>query len=109
MPTGGHNILEPAAFGNPIVFGPYMENFREIRDLFLESRAAVEVHDVTELAAESLENTPRIGLRWPPEFITCIGKRQGVFIAVLDMGCIFARIARQTSGAAMAVPSAVAG
>jgi 3-deoxy-D-manno-octulosonic-acid transferase len=52
VPTGGHNILEPAAFGNPIVFGPHMENFREIRNLFLESRAAMEVHDAVELAAE---------------------------------------------------------
>ena len=52
VPTGGHNILEPAAFANPIVFGPHMENFREIRDLFLEARAAVEVHNAAELATE---------------------------------------------------------
>ena len=30
--TGGHNILEPAVFGKPIVFGPHMENFAEIAD-----------------------------------------------------------------------------
>jgi 3-deoxy-D-manno-octulosonic-acid transferase len=51
VPTGGHNILEPAAFSNPIVFGPHMENFREIRDLFIEARAAIEVQDPAELAA----------------------------------------------------------
>ena len=28
--TGGHNILEPAVFGKPIVFGPHMSNFAEI-------------------------------------------------------------------------------
>ena len=28
--TGGHNILEPAVFGRPIVFGPFMHNFAEI-------------------------------------------------------------------------------
>ena len=28
--AGGHNILEPAVFGKPIVFGPYMQNFAEI-------------------------------------------------------------------------------
>jgi 3-deoxy-D-manno-octulosonic-acid transferase len=27
--TGGHNILEPAVFGKPIVFGPHMHNFEE--------------------------------------------------------------------------------
>jgi 3-deoxy-D-manno-octulosonic-acid transferase len=25
--TGGHNVLEPAVFGKPIVFGPHMQNF----------------------------------------------------------------------------------
>jgi 3-deoxy-D-manno-octulosonic-acid transferase len=50
VPRGGHNILEPAAFAKPIIFGPHMENFREIRDLFLEAEAAVEVHNATELA-----------------------------------------------------------
>jgi 3-deoxy-D-manno-octulosonic-acid transferase len=51
VPRGGHNILEPAAFANPIVFGPHMENFREIRDIFLEAQAALEVHSAAELAA----------------------------------------------------------
>ena len=32
VPAGGHNILEPAVFGKPIVFGPYMENFLEMAD-----------------------------------------------------------------------------
>lgn len=48
-PRGGHNILEPAAFSKPIVFGPHMENFREIRDLFLEARAAIQVAGPEEL------------------------------------------------------------
>jgi 3-deoxy-D-manno-octulosonic-acid transferase len=51
VPSGGHNILEPAAFAKPIVFGPHMENFREIRDTFLAARAAFEVRDAQELAA----------------------------------------------------------
>lgn len=48
--AGGHNILEPAAFGKPIVIGPHMQNFREIADTFLASGAAVEVRSETELA-----------------------------------------------------------
>lgn len=40
---GGHNILEPAVFGKPIVFGPYMHNFKEIAATFLESEAAMQV------------------------------------------------------------------
>ena len=46
---GGHNILEPAAFAKPIVFGPHMENFREIRGLFMEANAAIEIQDAGEL------------------------------------------------------------
>lgn len=38
---GGHNILEPASFGKPIIFGPQMFNFRDIADLFLKNQAAL--------------------------------------------------------------------
>jgi len=41
--SGGHNILEPAVFGKPIVFGPYMQNFKEIADAFVTHEAAVQV------------------------------------------------------------------
>ena len=47
---GGHNILEPAVHGKPIVFGPYMQNFAEIADTFLASHAAVQVSHPAELA-----------------------------------------------------------
>ena len=47
--AGGHNILEPAVFGKPIVFGPHMHNFAEISRTFLENRGAVQVHSATEL------------------------------------------------------------
>ncbi len=46
---GGHNILEPAIFGKPIVFGPHMQNFKEIADTFLRNDAAVQVHSDREL------------------------------------------------------------
>ena len=46
---GGHNILEPAMFGKPIVFGPHMGNFKEIADGFVASGAAVQVGSGREL------------------------------------------------------------
>jgi 3-deoxy-D-manno-octulosonic-acid transferase len=46
---GGHNILEPAVFGKPIVFGPHMQNFKEIADAFLSNGAAVQVPSDREL------------------------------------------------------------
>jgi 3-deoxy-D-manno-octulosonic-acid transferase len=41
--SGGHNILEPAAFGKIPVFGPSMENFAEIAARFVSAGAAVQV------------------------------------------------------------------
>jgi 3-deoxy-D-manno-octulosonic-acid transferase len=48
--TGGHNILEPAVFGKPIVFGPHMSNFAEIAQAFLANIAGVQVRGERELA-----------------------------------------------------------
>ena len=48
---GGHNILEPAVHGKPIVFGPHMENFAEIADAFLKQQGAVQVQTPAELTA----------------------------------------------------------
>jgi 3-deoxy-D-manno-octulosonic-acid transferase len=48
--AGGHNILEPAKFGKPIIVGPHMENFAEIAEAFLEQAAAVQVRSERELA-----------------------------------------------------------
>jgi 3-deoxy-D-manno-octulosonic-acid transferase len=46
---GGHNILEPAIFGKPIVFGPHMQNFREIAETFVANDAAIQVQTEREL------------------------------------------------------------
>jgi 3-deoxy-D-manno-octulosonic-acid transferase len=48
--TGGHNVLEPARHSKPIVFGPHMENFRDIARLFLEAGAAIQIQNATQLA-----------------------------------------------------------
>lgn len=49
VPSGGHNVLEPAAWGRPVVFGPHMENFAEIAELFVAHRAARRVAGAGEL------------------------------------------------------------
>ena len=46
---GGHNILEPAIFGKPIVFGPYMHNFKEIAEAFVANDAAIQLASEREL------------------------------------------------------------
>jgi len=54
VPAGGHNILEPALFGKPIIFGPHMQNFAEIAEEFLANGAAVQVRHDRELEEEML-------------------------------------------------------
>ncbi|MFA4843132.1 MAG: 3-deoxy-D-manno-octulosonic acid transferase [Candidatus Omnitrophota bacterium] len=57
--TGGHNILEPASLKKPVIFGPYMFNFRDITGLFLKNKAAIMAHDAGQLKnkiKELLEN-----------------------------------------------------
>lgn len=47
--TGGQNVIEPAFFGKPILFGPSMTNFREIAEIFVSRQAAVQVASPAEL------------------------------------------------------------
>ena len=51
VPGGGHNILEPAAFSKVPVYGPSMENFREMSGKFLAAGAAIQVRIPEELGA----------------------------------------------------------
>lgn len=60
---GGHNILEPASLGKPILFGPHMFNFRDIADLFLSNRAAILVRHQEDLKTNVkylLNNTSKV-------------------------------------------------
>ncbi|TWB15272.1 purine-binding chemotaxis protein CheW [Nitrospirillum amazonense] len=52
---------------------------------------ADKVYEITQVAASALEETPRIGMRWRPEYIRCIAKRGAEFIVVLDLERIFSR------------------
>jgi len=51
VPIGGHNLLEPAALGLPVLTGPFHSNSRDIARLLLSQGAALEVADARELAA----------------------------------------------------------
>jgi 3-deoxy-D-manno-octulosonic-acid transferase len=47
---GGHNILEPALFGKPVIIGPHMENFQAIGEEFRAADACIEIARPQELA-----------------------------------------------------------
>ena len=50
--AGGHNILEPAAFGKVPVFGPSMENFADIAARFVQAGAAIQVESPEDAGVE---------------------------------------------------------
>ncbi len=58
VPKGGHNVLEPAYFGVPILVGPHTENFRDIVDIFRRADAlrVVTSETLTPLMLDLVEN-----------------------------------------------------
>jgi 3-deoxy-D-manno-octulosonic-acid transferase len=50
VPKGGQNILEPAAWGKMVLFGPSMEDFRDAREMLLHTGAGIEVTGADDLA-----------------------------------------------------------
>ncbi|MHB8475004.1 MAG: lipid IV(A) 3-deoxy-D-manno-octulosonic acid transferase [Steroidobacteraceae bacterium] len=51
VPLGGHNLLEPAALGLPVLTGPSYFSGKDIARLLIQQGAALEVKDADELAA----------------------------------------------------------
>jgi 3-deoxy-D-manno-octulosonic-acid transferase len=51
VPIGGHNMLEPAALGLPVISGPHVFNAQEIAEMFVDSGACQLVTSAADLAA----------------------------------------------------------
>lgn len=52
VPIGGHNVLEPAAWGKPVVFGPYTDHSQDIADTLLDAGGGSRVSTVPELVSQ---------------------------------------------------------
>ena len=55
VPVGGHNLLEPAALGKPVLTGPHLFNFLDIAAQLREAGALVELDSAPELAVAVME------------------------------------------------------
>jgi 3-deoxy-D-manno-octulosonic-acid transferase len=55
VPVGGHNLLEPAALGVPIITGPYNFNAEEVAELLVAAGGATLLRDGAELAPAVIE------------------------------------------------------
>ena len=49
VPVGGHNLLEPPAWGKPVCFGPYTDHCQEVAELLIESGGGLRVRNRQEL------------------------------------------------------------
>ncbi len=52
IPRGGHNILEPAAYGKLVFVGPHMFNFKEDTQYFLGAEVLIQINNENELAQQ---------------------------------------------------------
>ena len=69
VPVGGHNLVEPAFYSKPLLFGPYMQNFSQMAEEFKAHGAALQVAD-----AETLKREWEGALR-DPKGLASIGRK----------------------------------
>ncbi|BCA54248.1 3-deoxy-D-manno-octulosonic-acid transferase [Nitrospira sp. KM1] len=86
VPVGGHNLLEPAVWGKPVVFGPHTDHCAEIANLLLQARGGVRVTDETDLTGrmmalfEQIEERHRMG----QAALSVVKQNQGALEATLE-------------------------
>ncbi|MFH1888717.1 MAG: 3-deoxy-D-manno-octulosonic acid transferase [Candidatus Omnitrophota bacterium] len=76
---GGHNILEPASVGKPVLIGPHTFNFRDIVGLFLDNEACIVTHNREGLLKNmrNLLNNPDIAGRLSQRAKLVISENKG--------------------------------
>lgn len=55
VPIGGHNLLEPAACGVPVIFGPHVDHFKTAADLLIQCGGGIKIKNEEELYLEVLD------------------------------------------------------
>jgi 3-deoxy-D-manno-octulosonic-acid transferase len=87
VPIGGHNMLEPAMRGKPVLFGPHTSNFREGAELLQMSGGGLVVKDGDELAREltRLLEDGDLASRMGRAAREAFAGRQGAVSATLDL------------------------
>jgi len=99
VPVGGHNILEASAVRKPVIFGPHMQNFREISQLLLAAGGGVMVSGKSELltVTQRLLADDTICLNMGAKGYDLIRKNVGATASTLEM--IRKVLAEKSSGA----------
>ena len=87
VPVGGHNVLEPAMQGKPVLVGPHTSNFREGAERLQRSGGGLVVKDGEELARELIRvlEDPDLAARMGQAAREAFAGRQGAVSATLDL------------------------
>ena len=87
LPFGGHNMLEPALRGKPVLFGPYTTNFREAAVILANGGGGLVVRDAAELttALGQLLADPDLRARRGGAAREAAASRHGAARATLDL------------------------
>ncbi len=86
-PYGGQNLLEPLFFATPVLFGPHIENFREIADTILSAKAGMLVHDGRELleAITAFIKNPQLRQTMGDAGLQVIGEQEAVMTQTVSL------------------------
>ena len=87
VPAGGHNMLEPALLGKPVLFGPHTSNFRESAELLLSAGGAtlVDAADGLEPALTKLLSDADLRLRMGEAALQAVASRRGALKQTLEL------------------------
>jgi 3-deoxy-D-manno-octulosonic-acid transferase len=91
VPVGGHNVVEPASLGKPVLLGPHFHNQKSVVASFLEREALVVVRDGNELVERVLElkgdpsRAAELGERARQTVLENVGAGERTFEALRDV------------------------
>jgi 3-deoxy-D-manno-octulosonic-acid transferase len=86
IPIGGHNLLEPALWGKPVVFGPYTDHCVEIAELLLQAGGGQRVMRVDDLTYQILQifDRPEIGVSMGQAAQSVVQQNQGALQRTIE-------------------------
>jgi 3-deoxy-D-manno-octulosonic-acid transferase len=86
VPMGGQNIIEAAACGRAILFGPHMDNFRQVASTFVAAGAAIQIPSSTELETQlrALIKDPERRSRLGRKALEVIRLNQGAVVQTVE-------------------------
>ena len=80
VPVGGHNLLEPAQWGKPVLFGPFTDHCRDVAQLLIDEGAGIEVKNRDDLVKqiERLAADCELAKEMGRRAIAAVEQRRGV-------------------------------